>query len=893
MKTRDKIYFIFFFFFNIVSGNINATHIVGGEIYYTKLSGNNYEIFLKVYRDCYNGQAPFDQPAHLSIYSSDGTLVRSLDMTYRGMTKLPLVFTGACITPPGNVCVEESIYKETVILPPIPGGYDIVYQRCCRNHTILNITDPGGTGSSYHAHIPGSEITESNSSPRFTNFPPLFLCTNTPIIFDHSATDPDGDQLVYELCTPNTGADSICPIRGAAASPNCLPEAPPPPYSPVIYNNGYSGAVPFPGAPQLAISSSGALTGTPTETGQYVVGVCVSEYRDGVLLSINKRDFQFNILACANAISSIPTQTTFCNGYTVSFGNTSANSTKYYWDFGDPTTTTDNSTEKFPTYTYPDSGTYTVMLISSNSAINCVDTAYSVFKVQPKLDPYFATPDPQCLTGNAFNFQAGGIFTSDATFLWDFGNSASPQQSTSKNAAGIQFSESGLITVSLVISQYDCAKEFLAEVNVVPDPVAEITSQTQFCEGLTIDFKNSSKNSSNYLWEFGIPGNLDTSYAFEPSFIYPDSGVYIVTLFASNSYGCYSSDDSKFYVYPLLKAGMDTILPQCIRKNIFNFYASGVYSNQSVFSWDFGPDATPALSQLKNPIGVVFDSAGQHPVTITISENGCNKTFTDTVLIYPIPRASFKSQNDSGCYPITVQFYDSSISGTPLSYFWEFGDGTSSKEPNPLHTYNKSGVFDVGLTIIASSGCIDTIFFPQPELIKAFDYPEAKIEVTPDEASIFEPLFNFNDISLNSINCLLIFGDGDSTESCRIIHEYPDTGIYKYMQIVENTDGCLDTIMGKIRVLPEFRFEIPNAFSPNGDGKNDFFAPVIFGIIEMDIIIFDRWGEMIFKSNKTEASWNGEYKGRPCQQDVYNYVIRYKNVFLKEFTRRGHIVLIR
>ena len=100
----------------------SATHIVGGEIYYTCLGNNNYKITLKLYRDCFNGQAPFDSPAFIGIYDASGSLINTLSMNYTGPNLIPPVVISPCLVPPSNVCVEEAIYEQTVNLPPLAGG---------------------------------------------------------------------------------------------------------------------------------------------------------------------------------------------------------------------------------------------------------------------------------------------------------------------------------------------------------------------------------------------------------------------------------------------------------------------------------------------------------------------------------------------------------------------------------------------------------------------------------------------------------------------------------------------------------------------------------------------------------------------------------------------------
>ena len=174
-----KKYFIAFVLF-MLSIKGFSTHIVGGEIFYDCLGGNSYRITLKVYRDCINGLAPYDNPASIGVFNSSGVLVANLLVNFPGST--PVTYTlNPCLIPPTNICVEQAIYDTIVNLPPVPGGYDLTYQRCCRNNTILNLVNPQDVGSTYTCHIPDASLAVVNSSPRFNNFPPIFLCANNQI----------------------------------------------------------------------------------------------------------------------------------------------------------------------------------------------------------------------------------------------------------------------------------------------------------------------------------------------------------------------------------------------------------------------------------------------------------------------------------------------------------------------------------------------------------------------------------------------------------------------------------------------------------------------------------------------------------------------------------------
>ncbi|MEW6468250.1 MAG: PKD domain-containing protein [Bacteroidota bacterium] len=703
----------------LFAANSSATHIVGGEIYYDYLGNNDYLVTLKVYRDCINGQAPFDNPATVGVYNAAGTLVTTLSMAFPGATQLPITLNNPCFVPPSNVCVEEAVYTDVVNLPPIAGGYYLSYQRCCRNQTILNIINPLAVGSTYVCHIPDPSLAVGNSSPRYDSLPPLFMCANVPFTFNHSATDPDGDSLVYELCDPYDG--------GSQTNPMPVPPAAPP-YAFVPWQVPYNATYPMSANPAMSINiNTGLLTGTPNMIGQWVVAVCVKEYRGGQLLSVNKRDYQFNVLNCPGiVVSSIPSQVTFCFGYTVNFLNSSVNATTYWWNFGDHLSNGDTSLLPTPTYTYSDSGVYNVMLIA-NPGLPCADTGYTTFYIYPLLAPSFIPPPGQCITGNSFSFTAGGNFMGNGTF-----------------------------------------------------------------------------------------------------------------------------------------------------------------------AWNFGPNATPQTSSAQNPTNVTFSAPGVYPITLTVSENGCTQTYTDSVIVHPLPTASFNSTPQAGCAPFMVQFTNSSLTGNMVTnYLWDFGDGSFSVAPNPIHTYTQPGVYTVTLTVVTTNGCVDTLTFVSPNMITVHPKPTAFYTADPLVTSIFYPEVTFTDLSQGNTACMLYYGDGN-WGNCSGTYSYQAPGVYDSYQVVLNEFGCSDTFSLRIEIRPEFRFFIPNAFTPNADGHNEIFMPKVMGVTNYKFMIFDRWGQLFFITDDPKAGWDGTFKGDPCQQDVYVWKIVCTDVVeWQEHTYIGHVTLVR
>ena len=282
----------------------HATHIVGGEISYTCLGNNQFEITLNVYRDCDTGIEPFDDPAYIAVYDGATNLIASLEVAFTSDDTLDTGVFNECLRAPSNVCVHTTTYKTTVTLADNPAGgyYHIVYQRCCRNATVQNIIEPLHTGAVYDIRITQSAMDKCNSSPMIKNWPPVFICLGEPIIFDHSGmddTDAVEDSLVYTLCTPFNG--------GSFNDPKPIPPTNPPPFDTVFWNgptyskdNMLGIGDPTIGRVLEIDPKTGILTGLPTIPGQFVVGVCIYEYdkETGELLSMTRRDFQYNIGLC-------------------------------------------------------------------------------------------------------------------------------------------------------------------------------------------------------------------------------------------------------------------------------------------------------------------------------------------------------------------------------------------------------------------------------------------------------------------------------------------------------------------------------------------------------------------------------------------------------------------
>jgi gliding motility-associated-like protein len=706
------------------SFRVFSSHIVGGEIFYDRINDSTYKVTLKVFRDCANGLSPFDGingggSCLLYVFTANNAMFGTFDIGAPVVTNIPPTINSPCITPPGGICVEQGIYIDTLILPPQPGGYYIVYQRCCRNASIANLVSPGNQGGTYYTFVPGPELVASNSSPRYDNFPPIFICNNVTFTFDHKATDPDGDQLVYSLCSSYEGG-----VPGPVIPPG------PPPYQNVNYLAPYNGAYPIPSNPAFSINPvTGVLKGRPNFLGQYVVSVCVQEFRNGTLIQTHFRDFQFNVVSCVvQAVSAYADQKSQCEGSTITFTNQS------------------------------------------------------------------------------------------------FGN--------------------------------------------VP---------------------------LSYFWNFGVPSILsDTSHAVSPTYTYQDTGRYQVTLIVNPGSPCSDTLIDSIYVYPQLNINFPPVSRQCFKGNAFTFSAQGSYVPSANFQWSFGSAATPSVSTIKNPSGVSYNQPGKYFVSLIVKQFTCIDTFIDSVRILKPPIAKINNLPVSLCDPAKVAFSNGSSSDLPLTYQWTFSNENTSTAFQPVQVFSPAGVYSATLVVTTSGVCNDTSM-TSVKNITVNPSPKAGFTFTPEITTIFDPEITFmNKASFDVSGWEYTYGDGTGSPFPSDIHIYQEPGEYPVTQVVTNPFGCRDTLSKLVKVLPEFRFWIPNTFTPDDNQLNDVFMPSTIGIINYEFDIYTRWGERIYSTQNTKEGWNGFYRGLECQEGVYAWRCSFKNeVTEKDEVHYGHVLLLK
>ena len=268
---------------------VHAAHLLGGHWSYECLGGNDFRFRLVMFRDCAGTGALFDSAPNSPFAGTVSVYMGENPDEYENIVLPPPLIepvstTGDCFF--AGLCIEKGTYVFEMTLPETDEAFHFSYQRCCISDGISNIVNPGSTGITYTIEVSPEARAACNNSPVFGA--PFFTCSEAmgPLSFDHSATDVDGDELVYEFCAPfdGGGTDQMNFEDPDGVAPN--PDLPPPYDEAVFTAPFYSPEMPIHGSPAIVIDpATGLISGTPDLTGKYLYAVCVSEFRMGVLMS--------------------------------------------------------------------------------------------------------------------------------------------------------------------------------------------------------------------------------------------------------------------------------------------------------------------------------------------------------------------------------------------------------------------------------------------------------------------------------------------------------------------------------------------------------------------------------------------------------------------------------
>ncbi|MBI2271082.1 MAG: PKD domain-containing protein [Bacteroidetes bacterium] len=532
-------------------------------------------------------------------------------------------------------------------------------------------------------------------------------------------------------------------------------------------------------------------------------------------------------------------------------------------------------------------GNYQVLVLDQNG---CKDSlSFNITQPAALVTTTISISPPTCYAGNN---GSASISVSGGTTPYQYAWSTVPVQT------GITATNLSQGSYTAYVTDTNNCKDSLQITITQPTPVITTAGMGDtICLGQSATISASTSGGTGnytYSWSPSITGNGSTQ-TVSPTV----STTYTVTAYDQNN--CfYQSDTIAINVFSLTPGSitMSATTPICPGQSSQVSVMVTGNTGSLTYSWNNG------LGNGTGPYTVTPSQPTTYVVTIT---NSCGTVIKDSIKVNfnPPPTVLFSPDTLEGCTPVTIYFSDQSLTGNnsdPItSWFWSFGDGSTSTLQNPSHTYNNAGTYSVVLQVTTLQGCTNSNS-ANPVLIIAHPIPNALFSVNSTNLLIPVDLLKCNNQSTGATIYYWSFGDGATSNQTDPEHKYNTSGNYVIQLIATSAFGCADTMYLDVTVTPTITF--PSAFTPdpnsNSNGyydpnslDNNIFFPYTADVVEFELLIFDRWGELIFETHDIKQGWNGYFKEKICQQDVYVYKGYVKFINGKVYRKTGDVTLIR
>jgi gliding motility-associated-like protein len=848
-----------------------SKHVAGGELFYEYLGPgspgmSNYRITLRLFRDC-GSTGPILQieDPKVGIYEN-GLLLASLTLPITGPVKKISLNTKAfpCLVGQVDVCYEMAIYTATISLSDNLAGYTLSRVGCCRVDFISNLSQPTTVGANYVTRIPGKNNlpTGHNSSPQFNVRDTALVCANKSFKLDFGANDADGDSLTYALCNAYT----------AGAGNN---NAPPPAglnLVPLPYASSFSGSSPL-GSKVSINAATGIISGIAPGQGQYVVNVCITEWRNGKAFTEHRKDFILKIQECDIIEAVLPEKIIQCDNFSVFFENQSTSSfiTSYSWDFGIPGAPGNTSSSPTQMFTYPDTGRYIARLRVTGPA-GCQGDASTEVLVYPGFKAGFTVAGSCFQNPYQFTDATTAAYGVADSWRWDFGdNTTNTDTSTRQNPAYKYIASSRKDVTLIVTSSKGCIDTAHQELIVKDKPSLLLPfKDTLICSIDTLAIPVGNSGVISWLPNYNIVGaNTSAPWVFPK-----DTTKYLVTV---NDNGCINTDTVTVNVLDFIEvfAGSDSVI--CRNDGLVLRPVSHALGYQwtSSSGEPVAAQKFPAVRPLVNTTYYVTANLGKcqdkDTVNIKVVNYPTSRAGNDTIICFggrAMLRASIIGSSFSWSPTASLNNPNSlnplAIPPRTTAYVLRVTDTMGCPKPA-----TDTVIVSVTPTILANAGPDTTVVPNQPLQLEAsggMQYnwsPEYGLSST----DIYNPVATLDESVDSILYKVRVFGDG----------------------------GCYadDEVMVKVhKTAPDII--VPSAFSPNGDGKNDILKPFVIGITQLQYFrVYNRWGQLLFSTNQTGKGWDGSFSGVKQSSNTYVYQAEGIDFRGKKVYRKGTIVLIR
>ncbi|MGB1031250.1 MAG: PKD domain-containing protein, partial [Flavobacteriales bacterium] len=525
----------------------------------------------------------------------------------------------------------------------------------------------------------------------------------------------------------------------------------------------------------------------------------------------------------------------------------------------------------------------------------CSGSADNEIQVNPLPVPTFVAADlcygELLLVENNSTIPNGSIDSHE----WNFGGI---QTSLMENPNLVDLGVPGVYDVQLInTSAEGCQDSLTQQVQVLTSPEVDFTIEDD-CLAELFDFTDLTEVIGGTIdqWEWridGSPVSLDQNVV-DHQFV--EWGSYEIQLLAVSNEACADSMSQMLQVHAMPTPDF-AIEDFCADVNAeLNNFSNIENGSIDQFVWNAG-DGSAAQNELN--FNHIYNAPGFYPVTLTAtSDRGCEESIEQIIQVFAAPEIQVGQDAFADCGLAQVNFEDFSVAdgSSIVSWQWTMNGELISGLPTAIFNPDGPGTYDIELLVSSAQGCLsDTVI---TDAFEVYPFPSIDYVANPAQVTMLSPELNITDQTTDAIYWEFSLPNGDQIEANEIDYLFTEAGEYHFDLYVENDFGCGDSTRIFIEVLQEILVHIPNAFSPDGDGLNEVFVPVLndIDVEEYEFEIYNRWGEVIFTTDQPGKGWKGDVRNGDyfAQNGVYTYKLILTESTLsdtREFT--GHVTLLR
>lgn len=517
--------------------------------------------------------------------------------------------------------------------------------------------------------------------------------------------------------------------------------------------------------------------------------------------------------------------------------------------------------------------------------------------------PVIEATDTSICEGEVVDIQTT-VSETGGDYLWEVDNS------TNSSLTGLSPNNTSDYIVHYMVD--GCEAEDTATIIVNRQPEAQIivdsvcySTSTSFEDNSLLDESDGDVINS-WFWSFG-DGN--TSTVENPNHTYSSENVYDVQLIIETNNGCSDTANTQTAVYPLPNPTF-SVPNVCLNlESIFTDNSSvsnaATQNNITDWQWDFGDGNT---SSDINPVHT-YSSDGTYNVELELTTNhGCTQDTIIETVIHPRPNVNFTADTSVSCSPLCMTLSSLSTINNPSTIAtntWYLNGQEVQSSNNETYsdcitnTTSQTVLYDVELVVESNEGCDNNLAID--DYLTVYHNPVADFDYSPNYLDVILPEAEFTNTSQYEDSIFWTFGNFQTSSEDFIELEFPAVaGEYVVGLLVMTDEGCRDSIYEIIELSNEILLHVPNSFTPDGDEFNEVFVPIFpdeFTPLDYELVIFNRWGEIVFESKNHLIGWDGTYgvaSSRKADAGTYVWKLKFKeNRTDKRHERVGHVTLVR